>query len=84
MWRAISSSSRALLVLHDVPGLVEQLADLRPRAGVDEQVVALGDHQRDVARDGDRGIDRLLDLAPELGRVDDVIDASRRRRSSAT
>ncbi len=61
------------LVLHDVPGLVEQVAHVAPRALVDQQVVALGDHQRHVARDGDRRVDRLLDLAPELRRVHHVL-----------
>ena len=65
-----------LLVGLDVPGLVEQRPDARPAASPTQQVVALGDDQRDLARDGDRARDRLLDLAPELGRVDD------RRRSS--
>ena len=33
-----------------------------------------------VARDGDRAGDRLLDLAPELGRVDDLVVAGAQAR----
>ena len=81
--------AQAQLLVHlDVPGLVEQRADLVPQ----QQVVALGDDERDLRRDRDRAGDRLLDLAAELGRVDGLASPrgvaagatrSRRRRTCA-
>ena len=68
-WRAISQLQPRRLVHLDVPGLVEQRADLVPQ----QQVVALGDDERDLGRHRDRAGDRLLDLAPERGRVDGLV-----------
>ena len=56
------------LVLLDVPDRVEQRPDRLPATIVEQQVVALRDHERD-RRDGDRAGDRLLDLTPERRRV---------------
>ena len=72
MWRWISRATRAASSAGlDVPRLVEQ----RPGPLPQQQVVPLGDHERDVARHRHGAGDRLLDLAPELGRVDDRVVA---------
>ncbi len=80
MWRWISQRSRVSSGRRHEPRLVQERAHAPPLAVVDEQVVALGDHERHVAGDRDGAGDRLLDLAPELGRVDDVLE---RRRAAA-
>lgn len=57
----------------DVPDLVEQFADAGPVAVIKQQVIAFGDDELRIGEDRDRVGDRLLDLAPELGRIDDLV-----------
>src|SRR5690606_23177991 len=59
-----------LLVLLDVPALVEQRPHPGPVAVRDEQVVALGDDERHLPRHGDGAADRLLERAVEERGVD--------------
>ena len=58
-----------------VPDLVEQRRDLGPWTFLQQQVVALGDDELRLRQHGNGAGDRLLDFAPELGRVDDLVRA---------
>ena len=75
MWRSINQRRRVSSRRGDVPDLVEERADLVPGGLVDQQVVPLGDDQRSVGGHGHGAGDGLLDVAPELGRVDDPFGA---------
>jgi hypothetical protein len=54
------------------PGLGEQALHIGPRRLVDEQIVALDDHEPRVGQHGDLARDGLLDRAVEAGRIDGV------------
>jgi hypothetical protein len=57
----------------DVPDLVQQAGHLRPGAGPEQEIVALGDDQRDIRRDRDRVGDGVLDAPVEPRRVHDPL-----------
>ena len=82
-WRAISRSTRSL-VTGQVPGRIEQGPDRGPGLLVEQQVIALGDHQRDRARDLDGVLDRAVEIAAEQRRADTGSVPSRSRARSAT
>jgi Glutathione peroxidase len=57
-------------VVVDEPALVEERPYVLPAAVVEEQIVALGEHDRVVRLDRDRVRDRLLEVPVERRRVD--------------
>ena len=82
---APAAASRVRLVALDEPRLVEQRPHGAPARLVEQQVVALGDHQPVLGAYGDRAGHRLLAGPVELRGVDRVRRSrSRSRRSSAT
>ena len=60
-----------------VPAVVEQAGHRIPGRLVEQQVVALGDHELCLGQHRDRAGDRLLDLAAERGRIDRLVPRRR-------
>jgi len=58
------------------PGQVEDLTDFGPWLRVEQEVVAFGDDDRRLARNGYAGGDWFLEVAPERRRVDHVVRLS--------
>ncbi len=59
-----------LIIGRQEPHLAQQAADRRPRRGVEQKVVALGDDQGNTGRHRYRARDRFLDRTSELRGVD--------------
>jgi len=67
------TSAAFFVTWFDIPALVEQVSDLSPVRVFHQQVVPLGDDQRNISGYRDRRSDRLLDRAVEQRSVDDRI-----------